>query len=110
MTTDIEQWEVAVGALWERFETLDRDDGVTAMRDLAEGCPATDGRSAFELASMYDSMGFESEACIEYENALKLGLDAARNAQLAVQYGATLRNLNRLDEAITVLQGAPTHE
>lgn len=55
-------------------------------------------------------MGFEYEACIEYENALKLGLDAARHAQLAVQYGSTLRNLNRLDEAITVLQGAPTHE
>lgn len=59
---------------------------------------------------MYDSMGFEAEAGSEYERALELGLDSARHAQLAVQYGSTLRNLGRLDEAIAVLEAAPTHE
>jgi tetratricopeptide (TPR) repeat protein len=58
---------------------------------------------------MYDSMGFETEAGAEYERALELGLDTARHAQLAVQYGSTLRNLGRIDEAIAVLQAAPTH-
>jgi tetratricopeptide (TPR) repeat protein len=110
MTTNSEQWEVAVAELWKRLESLDRDSGVRAMRDLAAACPATDGRAAFELAGMLDSMGWESEACKEYEHALTLGLDAARHAQLAVQYGSTLRNLDRLEEAITVLQAAPTHE
>ena len=80
------------------------------MRELTVLCPATDGRAAFELAGMYDSMGFEAEASAEYERALMLGLDPARHAQLAVQYGSTLRNLGRLDEAIAVLQAAPTHE
>jgi Flp pilus assembly protein TadD len=37
-------------------------------------------------------------------------LDDARHAQLAVQYGSTLRNLGRFDEAIAVLRAAPTHE
>ncbi len=37
-------------------------------------------------------------------------LDEARHARLAVQSGSTLRNLGRLDEAIAVLQSAPTHE
>ena len=64
----------------------------------------------FELAGMYDSMGLEAEAGAEYERALELGLDEARHAQLAVQYGATLRNLGRFDEAIAVLRAAPTHE
>lgn len=40
---------------------------------------------------MYDSMGFETEAGAEYERALQLGLDEARHARLAVQYGSTLR-------------------
>jgi tetratricopeptide (TPR) repeat protein len=59
---------------------------------------------------MYDSMGFEADAGAQYERALELGLDEARHARLAVQYGSTLRNLGRLDEAITVLRAAPIHE
>jgi len=110
MATSIEQWEASVTALWERSDSFDRDEGVAAMRDLALACPATDGRAAFELAGMYDSMGFEAEACAEYERALTLGLDAARHAQLVVQYGSTLRNLGRLNEAIAVLEAAPAHE
>lgn len=110
MTAAIEQWEASVADLWARFDSLDRDGGVAMMRTLADACPATDGRAAFELAGMYDSMGFEAEAGAEYERALELGLDKARHAQLAVQYGSTLRNLGRLDEAIAVLQAAPTHE
>lgn len=91
MTPDIEQWEIAVADLWRRFDELERDDGVAAMQVLADRCPAADGRAAFELAGMYDSMGFETEAGAEYERALQLGLDEARHARLAVQYGSTLR-------------------
>ncbi len=110
MDATLEQWEASVADLWERFDSYGREDGVRAMRELVEACPASDGRAAFELAGMYDSMGFEAEAGAEYERALKLGLDDARHAQLAVQYGSTLRNLGRLDEAIAVLQAAPVHE
>lgn len=110
MPSDIEQWESSVADLWDRFDSLERNEGVAAMRELADACPAADGRAAFEMAGMYDSMGFEAEAGAEYERALELGLDEARHARLAVQYGSTLRNLGRLDEAIAVLQAAPTHE
>lgn len=110
MTTTVEQWEAAVADLWTRFDSFDRNGGVAAVQALASACPAADGRAAFELAGMYDSMGFEAEAGAEYERALELGLDEARHAQLAVQYGSTLRNLGRLDEAIAVLAAAPTHE
>lgn len=110
MDEALARWETAVVDLWERFDALDREGGVRAMRELADDCPAADGRAAFELAGMYDSMGFEAEAGEAYERALELGLDDARHAQLAVQYGSTLRNLGRLDEAIAVLRAAPTHE
>ena len=110
MMATVEQWEGFVAELWERVDSFDRDGGVAAMRAVAKACPATDGRAAFELAGMYDSMGFEAEAGREYERALALGLDDARHARLAVQYGSTLRNLGRLDEAIRILRSAPTHE
>lgn len=110
MTTSIDEWEERVADLWDRFDSLGRDEGVAAMRTLVLTCPAADGRGAFELAGMYDSMGSEAEAAEEYEHALALGLDDARQAQLAVQYGSTLRNLGRLDEAINILQSAPLHE
>lgn len=110
MTPSIEQWEALVADLWARFDSLDREGGVAAMRGLVDACPAADGRAAFELAGMYDSMGFEAEAGAAYERALELGLEEARHAQLAVQYGSTLRNLGRLDEAIAVLRAAPVHE
>lgn len=106
---DVERWEAAVDALWERFDSFERAEGVAAMRDLAQSCPGADGRAAFELAGMCDSMGFEAEAGAAYERALEQGLDDARHARLAVQYGSTLRNLGRLDEAIAVLRAAPTH-
>jgi len=109
MNDAIDQWEEAVADLWNRADALGRDDAVAAMRELAGTCPASDGRAAFELAGMYDSMGDEAEAATEYERALELGLDEARHAQLAVQYGSTLRNLGRLDEAIDILSNAPAH-
>lgn len=110
MTAGIDEWEASVADLWGRFDSLDREDGVATMREMAQACPATDGRAAFELAAMYDSMGFEAEAGAEYQRAIELGLDDARHARLAVQYGSTLRNLGRFDEAIAVLRSAPTHE
>lgn len=110
MRSTYDEWEASVADLWERFDSLSRDEGIAAMRELADTCPASDGRAAFELAGMYDSLGFEAEAGAEYERAVRLGLDTARHAQLAVQYGSTLRNLGRLDEAIAILSTAPTHE
>jgi len=105
----ISEWDSAVERLWDRVDSLGREEAVAAMRALAEECPSQDGRAAFELAGMYDSQGYEAEAGAAYERALELGLDEGRHAQLAVQYGSTLRNLGRLDEAIAVLESATTH-
>lgn len=102
-------WEARVAELWERYETLEPQEAIAAMRELADLEPVGDGRGAYELGGMHDSLGFEVEAAVEYERALALGLDDARHAMIAVQYGSTLRNNGRLDEAIAVLEAAPTH-
>lgn len=104
-----DDWHARVDALWARFDELPRDAAVAAMRALADAYEGPDGRAAFELAGMYDSHGFEQEAEGEYERALALGLEPEQHAQLAVQYGSTLRNTGRLDDAIAVLEAAPTH-
>lgn len=103
------EWQSRVDALWDRLDETARDEAVSAMRALADAYPGSDGRAAFELAGMYDSHGFEREAEREYERALALGLEPEQHAQLAVQYGSTLRNTGRLDDAIAVLKAAPTH-
>lgn len=102
-------WQARVDALWERFDRTPRDATVAEMQELADAYPGSDGRAAFELAGMYDSHGFEREAEREYERALAMGLEPEQHAQLAVQYGSTLRNTGRLDDAIAVLEAAPTH-
>lgn len=106
----LERWEASVAALWARLDVSNRDESIAEMHKLAESCPVADGRASFELAGIFDASGYESEAVAAYERALALGLDEARHAQLAVQYGSTLRNLGRLDEAISVLSAAPVHE
>ena len=107
--SELERWEQRVAALWERFDDVPRDEAVAAMRELADAYPGSDGRAAFELAGMYDSHGFEHEAEREYERALELGLPPEQHAQLAVQYGSTLRNTGRVDLSVAVLEAAPTH-
>lgn len=102
-------WSAAVAELWDRFDATPADEAIAAMRSLAAAYPGTDGRAAFELAGMLDSHGLEHEAEREYERALALGLGAEQHAQLAVQYGSTLRNTGRLDEAVAVLEAAPQH-
>lgn len=106
---EIAAWSAAVGELWDRVDETPADDAIAAMRALATAYPGSDGRAAFELAGMLDSHGHEHEAEREYERALALGLPAEQHAQLAVQYGSTLRNTGRLDDAIAVLEAAPQH-
>ncbi|WP_225792796.1 tetratricopeptide repeat protein [Agrococcus sediminis] len=102
-------WSAAVAELWDRVDETPADEAIGGMRALAAAYPGADGRAAFELAGMLDAHGREHEAEHEYERALALGLDAEQHAQLAVQYGSTLRNTGRLEDAIAVLEAAPEH-
>src|SRR5688500_4864239 len=62
----------------------------------------------YELGGAYDYAGQEAEAIPYYERAHALGLPEDLKPRLALQWGSTLRNLERHDEAIAILQQACT--
>lgn len=103
-------WEARVAALWAD-ETIDDQQRIERMRELAAAAPHP-ALGAFELGGANDSGGHEAEADVHYAAAAAAGLadvDPARAAQMVVQHASTLRNLDRVDEAIAMLRDAPAH-
>lgn len=103
-------WEARVAALWAD-ETIDEQQRIERMRELAAAAPHP-ALGAFELGGANDSGGHEAEADVHYAAATAAGLadvDPARAAQMVVQHASTLRNLDRVDEAIAMLRDAPEH-
>ncbi|RWZ67775.1 tetratricopeptide repeat protein [Labedella populi] len=106
MTTD--EWEAAIARLWTD-DTLADAARLESMTALAEASPHP-ALGAFELGGAFDSAGHEAEADAQYSVATEAGLgevDPSRAAQLVIQHASTLRNLGRIDEAITMLREAP---
>ncbi|ROS70172.1 tetratricopeptide repeat protein [Curtobacterium sp. PhB172] len=103
-------WETRVAALWAD-DTIDDQQRIDRMRELADAAPHP-ALGAFELGGANDSGGHEAEADVHYAAATAAGLadvDPARAAQMVVQHASTLRNLDRVDEAIAMLRDAPEH-
>ncbi|WIE73470.1 tetratricopeptide repeat protein [Curtobacterium sp. MCJR17_020] len=103
-------WEARVAALWAD-DTIDDQERIDRMRELADAAPHP-ALGAFELGGANDSGGHEAEADVHYAAATATGLadvDPARAAQMVVQHASTLRNLDRVDEAIAMLRDAPEH-
>jgi tetratricopeptide (TPR) repeat protein len=57
----------------------------------------------YEVAGAHDTAGREDEACLRYEEALRLGLAGDTLRRCLCQYGSTLRWLGRHDESREVL-------
>jgi hypothetical protein len=103
-------WEARVAAVWAD-DTIDDQQRIDRMRELADAAPHP-ALGAFELGGANDSGGHEAEADVHYAAATAAGLadvDPARAAQMVVQHASTLRNLDRVDEAIAMLRDAPEH-
>lgn len=49
MTASIEQWESDIAELWERFDSLERSEGVPQTRELVEACPPCASRGSIWL-------------------------------------------------------------
>ncbi|WP_240424065.1 tetratricopeptide repeat protein [Microbacterium halotolerans] len=103
------EWEERVETLWA--SGCGDEELVVRMTALAAAAPHP-ALGAFELGGAFDSTGHEAEADAEYARAAAEGLstvDPSRAAQLVVQHASTLRNLDRVDEAIAMLREAPFH-
>jgi tetratricopeptide (TPR) repeat protein len=68
----------------------------------------TKARGLFARAGELDAAGREAEAAPLYEQAFAAGLAGDDLRRGLVQYGSTLRNLGRYDEAVSVLRRAGT--
>ena len=64
------------------------------------------GREELEQAFAYDREGFEAEAIPHYERAIAAGLDDEQLAKAMLGLGSSLRNVDRFDESVTVLEDA----
>jgi Flp pilus assembly protein TadD len=90
---------------WAAARREDPEPTVGYFRDLAGQHPG-DARALFEYAGALDFAGREAEAAPVYEQAFSAGLAGDDLRRGLIQYGSTLRNLGRFDEAVSVLRGA----
>ncbi len=65
-----------------------------------------DGGQAYERAAAHDRAGREAEAVPEYEEALRLGLPEEVERRALLGLGSSLRNVERYDDAVAVLEDA----
>jgi tetratricopeptide (TPR) repeat protein len=64
------------------------------------------GREELEQAFAYDREGLEAEAIPHYERAIAAGLGDEQLAKAMLGLGSSLRNVDRFDESVTVLEDA----
>ncbi|WP_222840687.1 tetratricopeptide repeat protein [Actinosynnema mirum] len=95
----------AVERGWANADPDDPEPTVEHFRALLAEHP-DDVVALFEYAGSLDYAGHEAEAAPAYERAFAAGLDGDRLRQGLIQYGSTLRNLGRHDEAIAALERA----
>ena len=72
------------------------------------------GQEELERAYAYDREGDEAEAIPHYERAIAAGLDDEQLAKAMLGLGSSLRNVDRVDESVKVLEDAvdrfPDHQ
>jgi tetratricopeptide (TPR) repeat protein len=92
----------AIQAGWAAANPDDPEPTVGYFRDLLRQHPA-DARALAEYAGALDFADREAEAAPVYEKAFAAGLAGDDLRRGMIQYGSTLRNLGRYDEAVSAL-------
>ena len=72
------------------------------------------GQEELEQAVAYDREGLEAEAIPHYERAIAAGLEDEQLAKAMLGLGSSLRNVERFEESVSVLEDAvrrfPDHQ
>lgn len=95
----------AIANGWAEARRDDPEPTVVYFRDLLAGHPNT-REALFAYACALDYAGHEAEAAQVYEQAFAAGLEGDDLRCGLLQYGSTLRNLERFDEAVAALERA----
>ncbi|MGH1550243.1 tetratricopeptide repeat protein [Leifsonia poae] len=96
--------------LADLFAARDRADmqpTIGALRAVLAEHP-DDPHVLYEVGGAYDTAGEEDTAAGYYERALEAGLEGDTLRRCLLQYGSTLRNLDRFDDSLAVLDRALT--
>jgi tetratricopeptide (TPR) repeat protein len=96
-------WQERVDAVWAD-DALTPDGVIAAIDRLAAERPGDDAVALFERGGARDSAGREAEAEVLYRRALEIGLDDDRRARAVIQLASTIRNLGKVDEALSPLR------
>jgi cyanophycin synthetase len=91
--------EDEIAALWEQLDAVERTEAAAALYAAHPG----DARIAYEYAGTFDTAGDEEAAVPLYEEALAAGLREPHRHRAQVQLASSLRNLRRLEEAVSVI-------
>jgi tetratricopeptide (TPR) repeat protein len=102
VTPELEQ---AVAAVYEARDREHMAPTIAAFEALHATHPE-EPVLVHELAGAYDTAGEEARAAPLYERALAMGLEGDVLRRCLVQHGSTLRNLERYDESLAVLDRA----
>jgi hypothetical protein len=95
----------AIKTGWDEARADDPEPTVRYVRDLLGQYPG-DARARFEYASALDFAGREAEAVPVCEQSFSAGLDGEDLRRGLIQYGSTLRNAGRFDEAVSAVRRA----
>ncbi|GAA1690877.1 tetratricopeptide repeat protein [Glycomyces endophyticus] len=96
------KWEARCAALWERLDTMGREEFAAAMRALAAECD-DEAVGWFEVGGALDSTGFTEEAVGCYERAVAAGLSGVRRRRVSIQMASSLRETGRPEEALAMI-------
>jgi tetratricopeptide (TPR) repeat protein len=97
--------DAAVAAIYADRDRDDMAPTIAAFTALQAAHPE-EAQLVYEVAGGYDTAGDEARAAPLYEQALAMGLDGDALRRCLVQYGSTLRNLERYEESLAVLDRA----
>lgn len=104
-----EESDEALDAELDRiFAARDRDDmgpTIAALVPIRDRHPHNP-RVLYELAGAYDTAGEEARALPLYEQAMSHGLAGDVLRRCYLQYGSTLRNLDRIEQSLDVFARA----
>jgi len=81
------------------------EEHLVAARRLVADRPG-DVLAQIEAAYAHDRAGRERDAIVHYDEAYRLDVPGPATRRFLVGYGSTLRNVNRLDDAVAILAQA----
>ena len=97
--------ERIVAEAWDFARDGRTEEALARLRQVTVDQPDS-AVAWFELGGMLDWLGREEDALAPYERSHALGLPAELLPRWALQYGSTLRNVGRVDDAIRILRHA----